>query len=130
MKIIFDSEEQMRDAITSGCPSSIGLKDDDMLCDRNLITCTDCWKNAVQIEIRSDKRESIKMADENKQPTYTGAVYELIKDECAGMDSIYEDYIVSLVGNCGLAALKRAGLVESCGVLNCRQLYVLCGPKK
>lgn len=77
------------------------------------------------------KEESIKMTDkEPKEVTYTDCVYELIKDECEGMDSIYEDYIVKLVGNCGLAALKRANLIESCGVLNCRQLWVLCDKEK
>ena len=65
------------------------------------------------------------MTTEEKQFTYTDCVYELVKDECKDLDSIYEDYIVSLVGNCGLAALKRAGLLEACGVLNCRQLYAL-----
>lgn len=129
MKIIFDSKEQMRDTITSGCPSMIGLKDDDILCERNVITCTDCWKNAVQIEIEPNKKETIEMVNETKV-TYADCVYEVIKDECEGMDAIYEDYIVSLVGNCGLAALKRAGLVEGCGSINCRQLYVLCERKK
>lgn len=125
MKIIFDSKEERDSTIQTYCPSMIGLKDADILCDHDVITCVDCWKIAVRLEIKSDKEESIKMTAENKQPTYTDCVYELIKDECNGMDSIYEDYIVSLVGNCGLAALKRAGLVESCGVLNCRQLYTL-----
>ena len=74
------------------------------------------------------KEESIKMADQ-KEAAYTDLVYEIIKIECKGMDSIYEDYIVKLVGNCGLASLKRANLIESCGVINCRQLYVLCDKK-
>ena len=129
MKIIFDSEEQMYDIIRSGCPSSIGLNDSDMLCERNLISCVDCWKRAVQIEIKSDKEETIGMTKE-KEITYTDAVYELIKDECEGMDAIYEDYIVGLVGRCGLGSLKRAGLVEGCGTINCRQLYVLCDKKE
>ena len=72
------------------------------------------------------KEESIKMTDQTKEFSYTDAVYELVKDECKDLDSIYEDYIVKLVGQCGLAALKRANLIESCGVLNCRKLYVLC----
>lgn len=72
-------------------------------------------------------KESMEMIDQTANKfTYTDAVYELVKEECEGLDSIYEDYIVKLVGNCGLAALKRANLIESCGVLNCRQLYVLC----
>lgn len=73
----------------------------------------------------TNRKESIEMTTEQKQPTYTDAVYELIKDECKDLDAIYEDYIISLVGDCGLGALKRAGLLEGCGVLNCRQLYTL-----
>lgn len=76
-------------------------------------------------------KESIKMTDKtHKEITYTDCVYELIKEECEGLDSIYEDYIIKLVGQCGLGALKRANLIESCGVLNCRQLYVLCDRKE
>ena len=72
-----------------------------------------------------NQKESIKMTAEKKQFTYTDCVYELIKYKCKDLDAIYEDYIVDLVGNCGLGALKRAGLLEGCGVLNCRQLYTL-----
>lgn len=53
------------------------------------------------------------------------AVYEIIKKDCEGLDSIYEDYIVSLVGKYGLDALKAYGKLEACGVVNGRQLYVL-----
>ena len=68
------------------------------------------------------------MADK-KEATYADLVYEVVKNVCEGMDAIYEDYIVSLVGNCGLAALKRAGLVEGCGSINFRPLYVLVDKK-
>ena len=51
--------------------------------------------------------------------TYEESVYEIIKKDCEGLDSIYEDYIVSLVGKYGLDALKAYGVV------NGRQLYVL-----
>lgn len=82
--------------------------------------------NAIYIQ-KPAKKEPIKMIDKTpKEITYTDAVYELIKEECGGMDSIYEDYIVKLVGQCGLGALKRANLIESCGVVNCRRLWVLC----
>lgn len=61
---------------------------------------------------------------------YVDCVYELVKEECGNLDSIYEDFIVHLVGMCGLGALKREGLLETCGVVNGRQLYVLCEPKE
>lgn len=57
--------------------------------------------------------------------TYEQTVYEIIKKDCEGLDSIYEDYIVSLVGKHGLDALKVYGKLEACGVVNERQLYVL-----
>lgn len=126
-RCIFESADEMATCIIDDCPpiyKGIG-------CPGGIDDCTICWKSSgIKCEIKSDKEESIKMTAEEKQFTYTDAVYELIKIKCKSMDSIYEDYIVSLVGNCGLAALKRAGLLESCGVLNCRQLYVLCEKKE
>lgn len=56
-------------------------------------------------------------------------VYEIVKNETFGFDAIYEDYIVKLVGADGLNILKENKLVETCGVLNNRQLYVLCNKK-
>lgn len=118
MKIIFDSEEEMDIFVDEYCPpGEFGP------CAGT--TCDKCWEKLAQIEIKSGKEESIDMTNETKV-TYTDCVYEVVKNECEGMDAIYEDYIVSLVGNCGLAALKRAGLVEGCGVINFRPLYVLC----
>ena len=57
--------------------------------------------------------------------TYEDFVYMIVKADCEGLDSIYEDYIVSLVGKYGLQALKAYGKLEACGVVNGRQLYVL-----
>lgn len=52
-------------------------------------------------------------------------VYEAVRLECAGLDSIYEDCIIDLVGRTGLKALLHYKLLETCGVINGRQLYVL-----
>lgn len=57
---------------------------------------------------------------------YVDQVYKVVKAECEGLDSIYEDYIIHMVGVFGLNALKAHKLVETCGVINGRQLYVLC----
>lgn len=57
-------------------------------------------------------------------------IYDVIKEECEGMDSIYEDYIIHLIGTFGLNMLKMHKLVECCGVVNGRRLYVLCDPPK
>ena len=53
-------------------------------------------------------------------------IYNIVKNECDGLDAIYEDYIVSLVGLYGLLILKGHNLLEACGVVNGRQLYALC----
>lgn len=57
-------------------------------------------------------------------------VYAIVSYECAKLDSIYEDYIVKLVGESGLGALLKHNLVEGCGILNGRKLYVLCDKKE
>lgn len=57
---------------------------------------------------------------------YVDYVYNTVKMECKDMDAIYADYIKELVGIKGLNALIGNDLVESCGVINGRQLYVLC----
>ena len=51
--------------------------------------------------------------------------YEIVIEERASLDSIYEDYIEFLVGTMGLYDLVKYGCLESCGVVNGRRLYVL-----
>ena len=57
---------------------------------------------------------------------YVDYVYEMVERECDGVDAIYEDYIIYLVGGKGLKALIENRLVETCGVINGNQLYTLC----
>lgn len=52
-------------------------------------------------------------------------VYMILKEDSKGMDAIYEDYILHMVGTVGLFALKDYKLVETCGIVNGRQLYAL-----
>lgn len=56
---------------------------------------------------------------------YVYYVYKFIKHASSGMDAIYEDYIRSLVGIIGLDELLAYDLLETCGNINGRQLYVL-----
>ena len=53
-------------------------------------------------------------------------VYEVVKEEGFGFDAIYEDFIMELVGSDGLEILLKNKLLETCGVINGRRLYVLC----
>lgn len=57
--------------------------------------------------------------------TYTDYVYEIIKSATEKFDAIYEDYILEIVGCSGLTQLRSDGLIEPCGSVNGRALYVL-----
>ena len=57
---------------------------------------------------------------------YINHIYSLVKLETTDMDAIYKDYIKQIVGVFGLNALLDCKLLESCGTVNGRQLYVLC----
>lgn len=57
---------------------------------------------------------------------YVDRVYEIVAMECEGMDAIYKDYILQLVGVFGFNELYGHRLIEGCGVINGRQLYALC----
>ena len=56
---------------------------------------------------------------------YVDYCYEIVIEECADLDSIYEDYIEFLVRTRELLELIKHGRLESCGVVNRRRLYVL-----
>lgn len=90
-----------------------------------LYPCCKCLGNFDKTEYwepKEDKKEPINM-------NYADYVYEIVKNECKDLDSIYEDYIVKLVGEYGLNSLIEYGMLESCGFLNNRRLYVLLDKK-
>ena len=57
-------------------------------------------------------------------------IYDLIKEEFEGLDAVYEDAIIELIGIYGLNLLVQNKLVESCGVINGRQLFTICDKPK
>ena len=57
--------------------------------------------------------------------TNTKEIYETVKNGSTGFDAIYENYITELVGVDGLEILRKNRLIETCGIVNGRQLYVL-----
>lgn len=59
--------------------------------------------------------------------SYIDHIYSVVKLETTDMDAIYGDYIKQLVGVFGLNALISRNLVEMCGTVHGRPLYVLCG---
>lgn len=57
---------------------------------------------------------------------YADYVYEIVKNEGRNWDALYQDFILEMVGVCGMEALLENKLIETCGVVNGRQLFVLC----
>lgn len=57
--------------------------------------------------------------------SYVDHVYQIVEFNAEGIDAIYEDYILHLVGIEGLRVLKENKLLETCGVVNDKQLYAL-----
>lgn len=56
---------------------------------------------------------------------YVDYVYNIIFLDTLDMDAIYKDFILREVGTYGFNALYENRLLESCGIINGRQLYVL-----
>lgn len=80
----------------------------------------------IEIDVAKLVNEAFEGATkEAKEKIYTRRVYEIIKTESTGLDSIYEDFIQHCVGIYGLNALLETNLLETCGVVNGRKLYVL-----
>ena len=52
-------------------------------------------------------------------------LYQIIKDDTEGINAIYKDYIINLIGEAGFFALKMNKLIESYGSINDRELYML-----
>ena len=62
--------------------------------------------------------------------TYVDYVYEIVKNNTEGMDAIYKDYIIQMVGVYGFNTLYEARLLEGCGSVNTRELYALVDRKE
>lgn len=56
---------------------------------------------------------------------YVDYVYNIIFLDTLDMDAIYKDFILREVGTYGFNALYENRLLESCGIVNGRQLFVL-----
>ena len=61
---------------------------------------------------------------------YVDHIYNIISEKCEGLDSVYGDYIVRCVGAKGLDALLEHRLLETCGVINGRQLFTILTKKE
>lgn len=53
-------------------------------------------------------------------------LYDIVEGSCRGMDAAYEDYLIRLIGEDGFNLLRRGKLLQACGSIDGRNLYVLC----
>lgn len=60
-----------------------------------------------------------------KMNQFVDKVYFAVAKECQGLDAIYEDYIISLVGEEGFDILREEKVLTTCGSINGRNLYTL-----
>ena len=56
---------------------------------------------------------------------YLDRLRHILASECEGLDAIYEDYIVKLIGEEGFELLRCEKILTVCGSVNGRTLYVL-----
>lgn len=57
--------------------------------------------------------------------TYAEYCYEIPKHDAKGLDAMYEDYIIHVIGVAGLTELRTNNLLEPCGVVHGRHLYAI-----
>lgn len=74
----------------------------------------------MRVMKRPEKRDGKCMYTE-----YVKYVYNIVRLDTQDMDAIYGDYVKQMVGVYGLNALIENNLVERCGDVNGRLLYVL-----
>lgn len=130
MKIIFETDGQKSNFFKEICPSMCRLNDHkDCSLGKN-IRCDDCWEQSgLNYEIQNEETVDMNSLKEYYKQPFIDFVYNIVKMETKDLDSVYEDYIINLVGVKGLNALIENKLVEGCGIVNCRKLYVLLDKK-
>ena len=60
-----------------------------------------------------------------KMKQYAEDVCKKLQSEAQGLDAIYEDYIISVIGEEGFELLREKNYLNTCGSINGRNLYTL-----
>lgn len=84
----------------------------------------DIPERAVRVELTCTGNGEVK-EQRYKMAKYADRVRDEVVRECEGLDAVYEDYIIRLVGEEGFEALRDAKILTSCGSINGRNLYTL-----
>ena len=78
----------------------------------------------VRVELTCNDKGEVK-EQRYKMKQYADRVYHALAKECQGLDAIYEDYIIRLVGEEGFDILREGKFITTCGSVNGRTLYTL-----
>lgn len=65
----------------------------------------------------------------NTYDAFVDYIHDILRLDCSDMDAVYGDHIKDMFGVYGLNALLVNKRIEGCGVINGRQLYVICDKK-
>lgn len=84
----------------------------------------DIPERGVRVELTCTDKGEVK-EQRYKMKQYTDRVYHALARECQGLDAIYEDYIIKLVGEEGFDILREQRVLTTCGSINGRNLYTL-----
>ena len=56
---------------------------------------------------------------------FVDKLYDILKEESEGLDAIYENHIIDVIGRRGLQILFEKGMIDVCGARNGRRMYML-----
>ena len=84
----------------------------------------DIPERGVRVELTCTDKGVVK-EQRYRLKQYTDKVYHALASECQGLDAIYEDYIINLIGEEGFELLRYEKILTVCGSVNGRTLYVL-----
>lgn len=84
----------------------------------------DIPERGVRVELTCTD-EGVVKEQRYRMKQYTDNVYEVVEKACDKLDALYEDYIISLIGEEGFELLRYEGFLTTCGSINGRTLYVL-----
>ena len=84
----------------------------------------DIPERGVRVELTCNDKGEVK-EQRYKMKQYADKVYFEVVRNAQGLDAIYEDYIIRLVGEEGFDILREAKHLITCGSINGRSLYTL-----
>lgn len=78
----------------------------------------------VRVELTCNDKGEVR-EQRFKLAKYADKVYDVVAQECQGLDAVYGDYIIRLVGEDGFDILREGKFITTCGSVNGRTLYTL-----